>query len=803
MWRSQFWNVLSIASITAERRDPLFEVTPEDRLQFDAALYATRYLPQFVVAARYCNLPIRAVSIVEGENFWIEPTGDELVSAFPPGSTRVFVVSEESTLERFLPHLAQHSRQYTVKITSPQLLHQHGVVPKDLLLLGSDVVGYYDMAAKHRLGFLTEDSTLLDQFFQQYEQINAAAIQYIPDSPGSDKRVEEALFHSSSKFRTVKGVKSAGRIIIRDERLSLPAESVKSSEPPNLPPHADRSFDEPPEEPPPSAPRPTFYFILKGDAVVGDQVKCDSDVDLVFNYDVPSDDVLATVTGRSLQEIRQQSGLLDLTIIPHGFLIRDRVCSKTASFRESRLEKPVVFCLKAHEQPLENSGLLVLFRVHGCLLYECYLNISLVTTLPRLEAQRQWNPIDINLDEILEEAKHRDKRDYELTIYSSGGQYQIGRTHNGQQLPLLSSSRVHPASLDPLLQQIKALVQKVVEHQVFSIETFHALNPVQHPAAKAALDECLRLLATAGWRLYNSLRQDPAFLTVLNEISALPPHSRDVSSRIAIHTDHCFIPWGILYPYDYNCERQNPPPPDHQQFWGYRYHIECLLIGDSPKTATKSSRYRVKPIHKPFVSLNVNPTIDGTLTDNLGLARQSHKTFFTRSVPMLNGELLNDPQKIKALLQQIQAPATFLYFYCHGRNQNPYQPSQTEELELAPNITINPHFLPEGIMFPNKPVVFLNSCSSGAFSSLSLLNFHAKFKSAGAAGLIVTDFSVPVAFAAAFGQEIIRRYLHGQKLGEALLEFRRQLLDQKNPLGLLYSLQCPMDLRAHLEEPAA
>jgi len=62
--------------------------------------------------------------------------------------------------------------------------------------------------------------------------------------------------------------------------------------------------------------------------------------------------------------------------------------------------------------------------------------------------------------------------------------------------------------------------------------------------------------------------------------------------------------------------------------------------------------------------------------------------------------------------------------------------------------------------------------------------------------MIVPDFAVPIKFAAAFGQEIMHRYLDGQAIGEALLDLRRMLLEHLNPLGLLYSLQCPLDVRA-------
>jgi len=68
-----------------------------------------------------------------------------------------------------------------------------------------------------------------------------------------------------------------------------------------------------------SSSEPAFHFRLEGEGVTGNQVPYGANVDLIFDYDVPPDDLLAEVTGKGLEWIRQRSGNLDLTIIPHGF----------------------------------------------------------------------------------------------------------------------------------------------------------------------------------------------------------------------------------------------------------------------------------------------------------------------------------------------------------------------------------------------------------------------------------------------------------------------------------------------------
>ena len=57
-------------------------------------------------------------------------------------------------------------------------------------------------------------------------------------------------------------------------------------------------------------------------------------------------------------------------------------------------------------------------------------------------------------------------------------------------------------------------------------------------------------------------------------------------------------------------------------------------------------------------------------------------------------------------------------------------------------------------------------------------------------GMIGTTIQIPATFAAAFGKKFIEAYLAGVPVARAIYELRRKLLDQNNPLGMFYSLQC-------------
>ena len=127
----------------------------------------------------------------------------------------------------------------------------------------------------------------------------------------------------------------------------------------------------------------------------------------------------------------------------------------------------------------------------------------------------------------------------------------------------------------------------------------------------------------------------------------------------------------------------------------------------------------------------------------------------------------------------------------------------SEKIELAKDDMIGEEIIKEKPPFSKQPVVFLNSCSSGAFSLLSFVNFHRKFKSVGVRGMIVTDFAVPILVGAVIGQKLITNYLGGIPIGKVLLELTRALLDRNNPVGLFYSLQCPLDYTAEEETEVA
>ena len=61
--------------------------------------------------------------------------------------------------------------------------------------------------------------------------------------------------------------------------------------------------------------------------------------------------------------------------------------------------------------------------------------------------------------------------------------------------------------------------------------------------------------------------------------------------------------------------------------------------------------------------------------------------------------------------------------------------------------------------------------------------------------MIASSFPLPTRFATLFGCEFLEGYRGGARLGELLLNLRRRLLKDTNPLAFFYTLQCPLDVQ--------
>ncbi|MBV9924797.1 MAG: hypothetical protein JOZ96_07110 [Acidobacteria bacterium] len=323
-------------------------------------------------------------------------------------------------------------------------------------------------------------------------------------------------------------------------------------------------------------------------------------------------------------------------------------------------------------------------------------------------------------------------------------------------------------------------------------------DPLAAPAAGLVTQrfkECMELTIEEGSKLYAEL-SDHGLGDILRRLDQMPD-----GSRLRVSTDCAFLPWEILYPEPFSSgtpERFRPAPAEPRKLWGYRFVTSYNLL-ETGQTNVKWGELRAA--HRsgpPYVSVNLNTTIEDSFTNRPFHPIKHHLDFFTsRLGGAQSGEVNDSPDEIYEQLYAPEQQPTLLYLYCHGTNTNPYAPGNEELLEIDADVRIKPVNLSSSKgEYARAPVIFLNSCTSGQPSPLSFSSFHSAFRGKKAIGLIGTAIEMPATFGAAFGCELINRYLAGQQLGVAIYALRRELVERGIPLALFYSLQCPAELSA-------
>lgn len=304
--------------------------------------------------------------------------------------------------------------------------------------------------------------------------------------------------------------------------------------------------------------------------------------------------------------------------------------------------------------------------------------------------------------------------------------------------------------------------------------------------------ECMDSTLNSGSELFNKLA-DSGLEEIMYELDEM-----ENGSKITVDTDCAFLPFEILTSKSFSNKLNLPKIPDPstpQDMWGYRFIIDYnVKTNGIDEVGALLETHRG---NKPFVGINLNPTIDEAFEGKKFEPLKFHDTFFQNEITDVHGEIDLDPASILEKLVSDEYQATLIYLYCHGSNSNPFEMNNKELLKFDEKITFAPEDLRK---FPNEypraPIVFLNSCLSGQPSPLSFTSFQAVFRRKKALGFIGTAIKIPATFAAAFGCRLIKDYLKGAPLGIAIWKLRRELIENGNPLGLFYALQCPADVRA-------
>lgn len=388
-------------------------------------------------------------------------------------------------------------------------------------------------------------------------------------------------------------------------------------------------------------------------------------------------------------------------------------------------------------------------------------------------------------------------RDVQLNVWTSGDRFKANFTFYGPDGQESSDPEIDlgfdRGMLKLLLDSVEAALAEASQNGLWS-ELENPLSPPLTDGVRRKFEALLEAVASEGASLYRQLANIQLFNDFLKKVDAL--HD---GSRITVQTEGAILPWEILYPLPFNKDSPTRRKVDESRFWGCRFEIEQMILRKG-----KSTDWKVKDHQsaKAFVNLNVNPRIGAELSEGPFPSRyrpvEEHQNFYALKLGEEKGDLMVTGDQIKRAVLS-ESKATVIYLYCHGRSADG---KSKEALEVAEKVFIDPDTVAfEEYNYTCGPLLILNSCSSGAYSPLSLTNFYSEFKDKRAMGVIGTITAMPATFAAAFGLRLIDDYVNNEDeqpatIGGVLRSLRREIMNSGNPLGLFYVLQCPLHATA-------
>lgn len=333
----------------------------------------------------------------------------------------------------------------------------------------------------------------------------------------------------------------------------------------------------------------------------------------------------------------------------------------------------------------------------------------------------------------------------------------------------------------------------------------------------------LRQLAVKGRALYNRLWNNlpEAFQGRLAQLF----DSTDEIIQIVRYDQNYLFPWSVLYDFPipkqiargtpvkvcdgfrredknsqrYSCRRclEECKFPDKAGtycvygFWGLRHQVEQLL--HTPfQNENRIGSVRPRRPHGLFVSVGLKDGFAGQLLKDL-TEHDDHQ--YVR-------ELQPKENLLDLLWDTAQRPWLVLLLGHYEQEDVEEEPSgprmglpgegwlQAEDItsrsqrkDSEKKWSTDPH-----------PIILLAACESAAEDLRTLTGFLSAFANVRAAAVVGTETVIYEGLASRFGKAVVDALLKNQSLGQAVLSFRRMLVMEWNPLGLVFTPYGDADL---------
>jgi hypothetical protein len=306
-------------------------------------------------------------------------------------------------------------------------------------------------------------------------------------------------------------------------------------------------------------------------------------------------------------------------------------------------------------------------------------------------------------------------------------------------------------------------------------------------------------MAVTGSRMFQAVFESNAG-TALDEIArTLREAMGSGEHSVTINAPDFHIPWRMLYTHP---DADGGLAKDGSNFlpngfWGYQHIIEEFTndygILDHV-TATNGK-------------LGFGAALHEAIDQEFGVACIScHRNFVHKHGGRLAYVEWTKKSEVIRGLEQDPFSQQVVYFLCHGEGAGSADKSNLKPpfLKLADG-TIDPTDVREAIgsrrRFDGRaPLVFVNACRGAQFETVITQNFSfaTEFLEQGAVCFIGPQIEVPAVFAGEFGKQFFDAFLVANDVvppfaGVILRDLTRQMWEQNNPFGLVYSLYAGAD----------
>jgi hypothetical protein len=303
-------------------------------------------------------------------------------------------------------------------------------------------------------------------------------------------------------------------------------------------------------------------------------------------------------------------------------------------------------------------------------------------------------------------------------------------------------------------------------------------DPYRLTVDEAIARQAVVPLARAGKEMWRQLFDAPDTPDGLKRLAAeLREIPRGSAIQIVLESKQFIVPWALLY------DRPGPVTAetlDWAGFWGYRFILDVLPLGDYPDTLIAETP-RVKLL------FHDDPQLRQFTEEQLRVVREELKWAPTAAA-------WGSTQVRQALEQPLES--TLLYVFCHGQHDSAAElpgalPSDSalmfsagDRLDLAElRDTVRGRLA-------GRPLVFLNACEGATQDAFFYDGFMPFFiQECGARGLIGAEVKLPQLLAHDAALRFMRLFAEGVQVGEALWRLRRHYLDaHHNPMAFNYTL---------------